>query len=76
MAGSTAIVDGRVASPRLTRNSARASCSRARARSVWERCSAVSSPTTIPTNSNRPRLSHSPGSPTVKAWTGAMNRKS
>ena len=57
-----AAVDGRVASRRLTRNRARASRSRARATSVRDRWSAANSPTTIPTNSSRPRLSHSPGS--------------
>ena len=64
--GRTAIVDARVASARLTWNSATASRSRSTAASARARWAAASWPTTIPPTSRRTRLSHSPGSPTVK----------
>ena len=74
--GSTSRVEDRVASSRLTRNSAIASRSRSRAWSARERWSAASWPTTIPVNRSSTRLSHSPGSETVKVRSGWMNRKS
>ena len=74
--GSTAGVDSRVASARLTWNSARASRSRALAICVRDRWIATSWPTMIPTNSRTMRLSHSFGSLTVSVYSGRTNRKS
>ncbi len=74
--GRTAGVDSRVASARLTWNSARASRSRAFAISVRDRWMATSWPTTIPMNSRTTRLSHSFGSSTVSVYSGRTNRKS